>query len=146
VATRAGDIKAAAVAAIQSLSLAGSPEVKAGKTATLPAGKEPPAVRVACTRGGRCEVYDAARVIVTYVLVVAMYDATGGQTGDDETLEEWREAINRKLDDRASFSAVTGINEVNRQEGPPFVAQALDALHNASTLTFAVEVIEPRNN
>jgi hypothetical protein len=146
VATRAGDIKAAAVAAIGALTLTGTPSVAAGKTAQLPTGVTAPAIRVACGRGGKCERYDANRVIVTYILSVGLYGPTHSETGDDDTLEEWREAINRKLDDWDSFSTVTGFNEIDRQEGPPFLAAALKAMHNASLLTFAVEVIEPRNN
>lgn len=142
----AADIKAAAVTAIEALSLSPTPSVTAAKTPILPSGVDPPAVRVSCSRGGKCEVLDASRVIATYVLTVAMYEATGGQTGDDEVVEAWREAINRKLDDRAAFATVAGVNEVFRQEGPPFIAQSFGAMYNASTLTFAVEVIEPRNN
>jgi hypothetical protein len=141
----ATDIKSAAVTTIAAIGLSGAPAVAAGKTALLPTGVTPPAIRVACTRGGKCEVYDATRVIVTYVLLVAIYQATGGEQGDDETVETWREAINKALDDRAAFSTVTGLNEVYRQEGPPFVVQALAQMYNVSTLTFAVEVIENRN-
>lgn len=141
----AGDIKAAATTAITALALTGSPAVVAAKTPILPSGKTPPAVRVACSRGGKCEPYDATRVVVTYTLTVGMYTSTTGETGDDDTIDTWREAVNKAIDDRSTFASVSGFNEVFREEGTPYSAAGFDSGFNVSFLSFRCEVIEDRN-
>lgn len=141
----ATDIKTAAVAAVSALALSPTPAVDGRKTPALPAGKTPPAVVCAVGEAGDVEDLWAGYVLKRYPLTVAIYVATTGATQDGSTVETWRQAIGRKLNDRAAFPTVSGLNDVWQRDEAAFAPAGLPDLTNASFLYFGVEVIEPRN-
>lgn len=136
------DIETAAVTAITALGLSPTPTIKAGKTAILPTGAVLPAVRISVGAAGEYEDLLTGKTLAKYPLLVAVYQATSGVTNDGNVLQTWPNLIGRKLNNRDTFSTVTGINEVRRTDLTLFDRVALANLHNADFLRFMIEVIE----
>lgn len=141
----AHDIRAAAVAGINALALTPTPSVVGRKTPMLPSSVFPPAISVAVSAEPDVEDLTAGTVLVRYVVSAAIYFETHGLTTDDDTIDDWVQAIQRKLHNRATFIGVSGLNDTTRKDKTPLENAALAALYNAAVVQTIVEVIEPRN-
>lgn len=138
----ASGIRTAAAAAISALSLSPAPAVASRRRAILPAGKTAPAIVVATGEAGDVEVLYPGHVLVRYPLTVACFLATSGAEQNDDTLDTWRTAIGRALDERTVFGA--DCNEVYRADQTEFESALLDIGYEVSVQRFTVEMIEAR--
>jgi hypothetical protein len=135
-----GDAIGAAVAA---LALPGV-TVARRKLPALPEGAVTPQVVVSIGAEGPVEPIDATRDLVSYPVAVTIVTATGAQAADDATVRDWRQRIRRKVQDVATWAAVSGWNAVRTEGKEPFDPQALPKDFNFSTQVFTVEVLESR--
>ena len=140
----------AVVTAIRGLALVDSDKVQKLKTPSLPSGVNPPFIAVCVGEmgaEGQTEKLTATQKLNSYPTTVVIITSAGGKAlADDETIREWRDAIEDKIDDRCrtTFASVTGFNRVDTTGQAPFDGSVLGRDLSYSSQTFRVEVIETR--
>lgn len=139
----------AVVTAIRGLGLVDSDKVQKLKTPSLPSGVSPPFIAVCVGEmgaEGQTEALAWNKKLNSYPTVVAIITANGRSLADDETVREWRDAIEDAIDDRArtTFASVAGFNKVDTTGQAPFDGSLISRDLNFSSQTFRVEVIETR--
>ena len=111
----------------------------------LPAGKDPIEIVVSIGEEGDTQYLDfEGNVIVRYPLAITIVTGGGLNLADDATIHTWRESIRKKLDDSATFSAVTAFHRVTSSQRSPFDISALPKDLNFSIQLFTIEALETR--
>ncbi len=140
----------AIVTALRGLSLMPAENVLRRKTPSLPPGKDPPAIVVVVSDAGAegaTEPLTATEKINRYPTLVVIITAAGGKAlADDDTVREWRNAVEDEIDDRelVTFAGLPGFNRVITTGQAPFDGSVIPKDLNYSAQTFNVEMIETR--
>ena len=142
--SRAGAIADAVKAGITALAFPGVTGERR-KIPALPAGKDPPQIVVSVGEEGDTIYLDFEyHVLVRYPVAVTIVTAGGSLMEDDNTLRDWRESIRKKIDDPATYSAVTGFMRTLSAGRVPFDVSALSKDLNFAVQVFTAEVLEDR--
>lgn len=103
-----------------------------------------PQIVVSVGDEGETEYLTATRKLKTYPVVVLVVTGTGALAGDDPDVRRMRELVEGELDKRATWTAVSGWNQVTVRNLTPFERSALAKDLNYAAVVAAVEVIEAR--
>jgi hypothetical protein len=139
----------AVVTAIRGLGLIDAESVVKRKTPSLPPGKDPPCIVVVVGEGGEegeTEVLTAVHKLNRYPTTVLIITAAGGKAlADDETVREWRVAIEQEVgDSRTCWDSVPGWVFTKTIGKAPFDGSVLPKDLNYSAQTFIPMVVETR--